>query len=484
MMMVTLTLVVFRSFLVRASGATPKTLLDALMDKTSYHCIVLGLDTKTPTTAIAIPSTSLESSDALLTPPQTGSLSQSIGSDTPLTPEKATRQRSPTDPLSPSVRTKLTFDEEPLAPVVRPLNPLRPLAGVVEGDPSIVISSGASSFIPLTGGATPHTRKTAQLQSTTIQIDVGNVRYHVQQYLGKGKTGFVYLGVPVGDNAIAAAPGRQYAIKFSQSPARGPKDLMRNLVIHDFNIMHMLKRNGYNHVPDTIAMGNVANEGYQWSVVTVVEYIGHDMYYERNQLSQQGYAFSEEDTLWYAIKLKDALRELHDTHHMVHRDIKLANILVKKSPHSERAEDHELFLIDFGTAMRYVTDAGMHVPATYQRNRQGSQQYVSVRVINHKLGGRQDDMHAALLAVLEMKQYLTAAEALERGAQFGANIANFDRAWAGKMAEPRRKVPQALRDLWDMTYNPSLEDTSKWQERPNYELWDRKLRDALTELRV
>eukprot|EP00397_Hematodinium_sp_SG-2012_P013015 GEMP01013204.1.p1 GENE.GEMP01013204.1~~GEMP01013204.1.p1 ORF type:complete len:461 (+),score=96.32 GEMP01013204.1:204-1586(+) len=460
MMMVTLTLVVFRSFLVRASGSKLVTLFEEVTNESSFHCIVLGgTSSEMKSSPLAIPSTSHQSGPGSHYIRRSRTRSESIDSGISLSPIKPGRMSSGT----------------PVA---------RPVASVVEGSPGIVISTRQPGFIPETGGTTPQARKTAQLRDNTILVEVGNVRYHVQQYVGKGKTGFVFRAVAVDDNAIPGVPQRKYVLKFSQPPARGPKERMRNEVIYDFNTMQMLKRDGYRYVPKAIAMGYVANDGYQWSVVTAVEYIGHDMYYERNQLSQQGYAFSEEDTLWYAIKLKDALRELHDTHHMVHRDIKLANILVKKSPHSERAEDHELFLIDFGTAMRYVTDAGMHVPATYQRNRQGSQQYVSVRVINHKLGGRQDDMHAALLAVLEMKQYLTAAEALERGAQFGANIANFDRAWAGKMAEPRRKVPQALRDLWDMTYNPSLEDTSKWQERPNYELWDRKLRDALTELRV
>eukprot|EP00397_Hematodinium_sp_SG-2012_P029355 GEMP01030998.1.p1 GENE.GEMP01030998.1~~GEMP01030998.1.p1 ORF type:complete len:476 (+),score=100.85 GEMP01030998.1:144-1571(+) len=464
MMMVTMTVVVFKSFLVCYSGVKPLP-LEGMTKAVACGYISLGgdRDRRMKVPAADIPSTSRQFKlDVPPLPSHAASGSRLSGSGISLSPEKVHQRQGRQDAFA---RHVLTLDA-------------LPRARVVEGNPNVVISSSALGFFPETGGTSMYIRKNAQLQNTTIHVDVDNVRYHVQQFLAKDKTGFAFRAVAVDGNASAAAPGREYAIRFSKLPEKGPRDQLNKEMLRDFNTMQMLKLQGCKNVPEAIAMGRITNEGNQWSTVMVSEYIGHDMYYERNQLNHQRYTFSEEDTLWYAIKLVDALRELHDTHHMVHRDIKLANILVKKSPHSERAEDHELFLIDFGTAMRYVTDAGMHVPATYQRNRQGSQQYVSVRVINHKLGGRQDDMHAALLAVLEMKQYLTPREAVERG----ENIANFDRAWARKMAEPRRKVPQALRDLWDVTYNPSLKDTPKWQERPDYDLWDRKLRGALAEL--
>eukprot|EP00397_Hematodinium_sp_SG-2012_P034909 GEMP01037490.1.p1 GENE.GEMP01037490.1~~GEMP01037490.1.p1 ORF type:complete len:460 (+),score=85.41 GEMP01037490.1:277-1656(+) len=313
--------------------------------------------------------------------------------------------------------------------------------------------------------------------------------YTLKEYVGRGKTGFVYRAVN--------EEGTDVAIKFTKIQPVDPrrpnfpvdKNALNEEVLHEYKMLQILA--DHPNVPNAIALGKMQGD-MDWCVVMVSEFAGQDLYRMRQE--REGiWKLTEEEMYDYGIKLTDALKVLHDNYRMLHRDIKLPNIMVLKAP-SGRVEDDKLFLADFGTASSYIQNDGFHMPAMRNR-RVGSMTHASTRVLEFKTPARVDDMFSALLSIMEMRQHYSPKEVeLRQKSAMARLVTSFDREWPADRKTSRRGwvaphstvgFPDLFDELWLQVYIDSeltgpLDEG--WTERPQYEYWMQKMKEELEKL--
>ena len=157
------------------------------------------------------------------------------------------------------------------------------------------------------------------------------VGYTIKEMLGEGQYGIVYLAVDKDD--------KKYVIK--QLKKRISKKNSNKLFYEEMT----LKRLHYTYFPKFIANYKDAySEGY------ILEYIEGEVF--EDILRRDGHQFKREEIYGICEQLLDITEILHK-HNIVHRDIRLPNVI--------RKENKELSLIDFGLARfmdteRYTND--------------------------------------------------------------------------------------------------------------------------------
>ena len=146
------------------------------------------------------------------------------------------------------------------------------------------------------------------------------VGYTIKEMLGEGQYGIVYLAVDKDD--------KKYVIK--QLKKRISKKNSNKLFYEEMT----LKRLHYTYFPKFIANYKDAySEGY------ILEYIEGEVF--EDILRRDGHQFKREEIYGICEQLLDITEILHK-HNIVHRDIRLPNVI--------RKENKELSLIDFGLA--------------------------------------------------------------------------------------------------------------------------------------
>ena len=86
--------------------------------------------------------------------------------------------------------------------------------------------------------------------------------------------------------------------------------------------------------------------------------------------------------------VEQAFRRIEFVHRKgyLHRDIKPENLLIGRDNHAE------LFLIDFGLAVRYIQNDGTHIPDREKLPFLGNPRFASLRAHRGREQGRADDI--------------------------------------------------------------------------------------------
>ena len=95
------------------------------------------------------------------------------------------------------------------------------------------------------------------------------------------------------------------------------------------------------------------------------------------------------------------MRIIHDAGY-TYNDLKLDNILVgdcKELPNYKRTL-HNIRMIDFGLAKKYVDDNGKHVPLQREKQFQGNMIFASKNAFNLHTLSRRDDLHSLCYLLL------------------------------------------------------------------------------------
>lgn len=126
-----------------------------------------------------------------------------------------------------------------------------------------------------------------------------------------------------------------------------------------------------------------------WSYI-VQEQLGETL---ESHLFARDEAFSPSCTYKIGLQLLDQIRLIHEAGYTFN-DIKLDNILVgcPKSVRDHQDFLHKIKIIDFGLAMKYVTETGQHIPATKERFFQGNLIFASKHCFNLLTHSRRDDL--------------------------------------------------------------------------------------------
>lgn len=202
-----------------------------------------------------------------------------------------------------------------------------------------------------------------------ISSIIGN-KYTINSVLGKGKFGIVYEGTTNERTRVA--------IKME------PSDSEYKLLKHEVTVLNYLFCSGTKNIPRIYWFGRHHN--HTCLVMThfscsLHDYITHKGIMEEKKLASM------------ICKCIDVLESVHK-YHVVHRDIKPHNFMIKNG---------DLFLIDFGLSTVFIDENGDHMCKRDTLNVIGSPRYISF--YNHcgEPMSRRDDLISLGYMYLFMK---------------------------------------------------------------------------------
>jgi serine/threonine protein kinase len=209
------------------------------------------------------------------------------------------------------------------------------------------------------------------------QLIIDN-RYVIQQRIGKGSFGEVFIGM---DNVTNTA----IAIKMEN------KD-KKHILAHEYEIYKelMSSKAAEQHkfkIPKIYWYGNIDEKR-----AIVMEYLGNSLEY---LLQQKCYGkFTLKTTLMLGIQMFKQLKNLHENN-FVHRDIKPENFLMGAG-----GGRSYVYLIDFGLAKRYKSKEHVHIKCNADKKLIGTARYASV---NSHIGtelSRRDDLESLVYLLI------------------------------------------------------------------------------------
>ena len=163
-----------------------------------------------------------------------------------------------------------------------------------------------------------------------------------------------------------------------------------------------------------------------------------------------------------------------------YNDMKLDNIMVGFPKSIRGHEDflHQIRMIDFGLAQKYITDSGKHIQAKKERFFQGNLIFASQHCFNLLTHSRRDDLISLAYLMLYLIDgdlaYLT-----KDGGDSGENESQFNQAEFQRIKELKNNLtPKDLCESPEaLTLLPFIEEVFKYEfdQTPNYD----KLRDIL-----
>ena len=169
-------------------------------------------------------------------------------------------------------------------------------------------------------------------------------KYDINSVLGNGKFGVVYDGTTKDNIRIA--------IKAERS------DSKHKLLKHEVTVLNYLFCSGTKNIPRIYWFGQ--HQNHTCLVMTHFSCSLNDYIARKGKLEEKKLASM-------IIKCIDVLESIHK-YHIVHRDIKPHNFMIK---------DGDLFLIDFGLSTVFIDNDGEHICKRDSENVIGSPRYIS-----------------------------------------------------------------------------------------------------------
>ena len=181
-------------------------------------------------------------------------------------------------------------------------------------------------------------------------------KYQCNHIIGTGKFGVVYKGRHITKNETVAIKTESQTTPFK-------------ILRHEATVMNYLYYNGVRNIPVVYWFGQHLN----FTCLVMSHYNCNIYDYITNNTHKLGSMM---------IKCLQVLESIHK-HHVLHRDIKPQNFMVR---------DGDLFLIDFGLSTVFTDDDGKHVIKNDVDNIIGTPKFVSYH--NHVGGNisRRDDL--------------------------------------------------------------------------------------------
>ncbi len=227
------------------------------------------------------------------------------------------------------------------------------------------------------GKAAGHDREFSQKESETLIGHVFDDRWKLVERLGKGSYGAVY-------SCVDLTVRRRYAIKVENRPPE-----RRSAVIGiELQLFSALNKSNAMHVPQLFGHGSCAPYNY-----IVISLLGQSLSHYRH--ASRAKRFSLATTLRAALQMVECLREVHDTGY-VHRDVKPGNFV------TGRKKLHNISIIDFGIAQRYLSSTGVPLQARTEVGFRGTTRYASIHAHQHQELSPRDDYWSLLFALVEM----------------------------------------------------------------------------------
>lgn len=107
-----------------------------------------------------------------------------------------------------------------------------------------------------------------------------------------------------------------------------------------------------------------------------------------NVFNYCGRKFSLPTTLQLGTQMVRIIEQIHYKK-FIHRDIKPDNFVLQTSN-----SNHEIYLIDFGLAKRYVSADNLHIPHEDNRSFTGTARYASINSLKRYTQSRRDDIES------------------------------------------------------------------------------------------
>ncbi len=201
-----------------------------------------------------------------------------------------------------------------------------------------------------------------------------NGKYMIQQKIGKGSFGEVFIGMDHVSHATVA-------IKMEN------KD-RKYVLAHEYEIYKELSSSKVAlRIPKIFWYGNVGENR-----VIVMEYLSNSLeYFLQNRCHGK---FTLKTTLMLGIQMFEQLKNLHDNSY-IHRDIKPENFLMGMG-----GGKSYVYLIDFGLAKRYKSKEHVHIKCNVDKKLIGTARYASVNSHNGVELSRRDDMESLLYLLI------------------------------------------------------------------------------------
>ena len=169
-------------------------------------------------------------------------------------------------------------------------------------------------------------------------------KYTVNSVIGNGKFGVVYDG--------STKDNERVAIKVEKS------DSVYKVLKHEVTVLNYLFYSGTKNIPKVYWFGQ--HLGHTCLVMSYFSCSLHDYILRKGTLEPKKLASM-------MIKCIDVLESIH-THHILHRDIKPQNFMIR---------DGDLYMIDFGLSNVFMDDDGEHILKQDPNNVIGSPRYIS-----------------------------------------------------------------------------------------------------------
>jgi serine/threonine protein kinase len=198
------------------------------------------------------------------------------------------------------------------------------------------------------------------------QFPIIKNKYIVQEKIGQGHFGVVYKGIYKKTNELVAIKTEELRTN------------MKTLK-YETTILKYLYENGCRHVPNIHWFGIIEDKMY-----LVMTFYDYSLYQYLEKIKCTPNTIIEinkiDQIMVYCINI---LESIH-TSHVIHRDIKPHNIMIKNG---------ELFLIDFGLATFYINDEIKHISKTCSHDTIiGSPKYASIHIHEGITLSRRDDL--------------------------------------------------------------------------------------------
>ncbi len=266
-------------------------------------------------------------------------------------------------------------------------------------------------------------------------------RWQVGKVIGKGGFGQVH-------QATDLLSGEVVALKLESN------DATRALLKMEVAILRLLA--GQPHVPRFHGCGLTTGFGF-----VAMSLLGDNLGQLRKRCPHQRFSLSTACSLGRDILA--GIRILHE-HGVLHRDIKPSNLALGCPSSADR---HRVFILDFGLARLYRTNAGkVRSPRTFAGFR-GTTRYASVAAHENHEQSRGDDLISFLYVLLEFLN----GQLPWRRVKDKATVVDLKRKWTP--VEMCHGLPPPLvlltRSILSLGY----------ADRPNYELLDQHLQDAM-----
>jgi len=190
--------------------------------------------------------------------------------------------------------------------------------------------------------------------------------YRIMRRIGSGSFGEVYEGLNV-------YTGCKVAVKLEHLSRGNPH------LIHESKVYAAIQ--GCYRVPKIFWIG-IAGE----FTCMVIELLGPSL---EDRFQYCGKRFDLSKVSQLGVMMIDSIQQMHDESKYIHRDIKPHNFLLGKG-----IREHQVSIIDFGLARKYITSGGRHVSYSEGHSLTGTARYVSINTHIGIQQSRRDDMES------------------------------------------------------------------------------------------